>query len=363
MNARFLAFFSLSLMVLLFLTACKERQVKRCYYYWANGKFPGPVEEILLKTHHIQKIYAKLMDIDWDEMNHAYPVSLNPMIELVWRLTARDSLPLRVVPVVFITNKTFEKIDSSEIPLLAIRVLRNCFERYDSTDHEYRDYAPTNFHFVPEEIQFDCDWTTGTASKYFYFLSIVKSKLPNHHTIISSTIRLHQFKYPGKTGIPPVTRGMLMVYNISDLTKYSPVNSIFDYDKARAYFTNIKKYPLPLDIALPAYSWGIIFRNQKFYMIENGLTEESLGNGSFVKSTQAGFYAVTQDTVFHNVFLRPGDEIKIEKIGESDLLQAASLARKALNNDSLNISLFDLSAAIKNNYRYETIEQVYNNFK
>lgn len=55
-----------------------------------------------------------------------------------------------------------------------------------------------------------------------------------------------------------------MCYNISDIKNPGTENSIFTEGEARKYFTNINKYPLPLDIALPAFSWAVVYRNGKF---------------------------------------------------------------------------------------------------
>ena len=164
-------------------------------------------------------------------------------------------------------------------------------------------------------------------------------------------------------GIPPVDRGMLMVYNIGDVTKYSTTNSIFEYDKARQYFTGDKKYPLTMDIALAAYSWGILYRDKKFYQIENGMTVDTLRTATFLKPTGNNFYAVKEEKYFFNELIRPGDEIKMESVTDETLLQAAKLARKASNDDYLHVALFELSADEIKAFQHETIESVYNNFR
>jgi len=213
----------------------------------------------------------------------------------------------------------------------------------------------------PKEIQFDCDWTIKTKGKYFYFLKEVKSLLPNN-ILLSATIRLHQYKYPGKTGVPPVNRGMLMVYNISDPKQYAQPNSIFDKNKAAAYFTSDIKYPLPLDIVLPAWSWSLVFRDHQFYQVENELTENDLKAVSFLRATGNHRYIVTQDTVYQDLFLRIGDEIKAESIDVTALKAATELSRNAVNTDSFTVSLFELSEKEFQQYNHETINEVYTSF-
>jgi hypothetical protein len=379
------------------------------YYFWRTGSSMDGDERDLLRRHQIHTLYTKILDIDWGGENGAIPVASLDIHDFNRQLNVYDSLGVRIVPVIFITNKTFVNIDSVDIPALAKRVLRRCLPAYDSMDREYeaRDYLNDRSLARPCEVQFDCDWTAGTAGKYFLFLKTVRQLLPADSIHISATIRLHQYKYPGKTGVPPVDRGMLMLYNVSDLTQYSPVNSIFDEEKAQAYFTGNRSYPLPLDMALPAYSWGLVFRGKKFYQIENGLDAAAMagndavesegaaeqegavgqkgavrqeGKGHPMKEPAAGgggnpvgnkkyesngvsFYRVRKDTVIGELFLRPNDEIKIESIDSSLLWAAARLSRRALNTDTFRVALFELSSDEIKHYSNETLAQIYSSYR
>lgn len=345
--------------VLLF--SCKEKKVTRAYYYWRNSTYISRSEKDFLRQHGMQKLYAKCLDIDWNEVSQAHPLTITPVHEIAYSLQTYDSMAIQVIPVVFITNKTFRHTDSAAIPLLATRILRKCLPGFDkqSVPPGYWSGRPN---VIPVEIQFDCDWSATTKDKYFYFLQEIRRQLAGRAIAITATIRLHQYKYPTKTGVPPADRGMLMVYNVEKLTDYASTNSIFDYKKAKTYFINNKPYPLPLDIALPAYSWGIIFRQEKFYQIENNLNPDTLQKSTFLRNTSGNTWKVTADTVFYDVFLRPGDEIRLEKIDEQTLRQVARLAGKAINTDSFTVTLFELSDAEIKNYQHETIGQVYNGF-
>lgn len=356
-------------LLFLLLVSCtrQERQVVRSYYYWKASTGLEREEARFLKQHRVQKLYTRLLDVDWDEVQGAVPVASVGVDELIYSMRTYDSIDIEVVPVVFLTNKTFQRIDSVQIPQLAKRVVRRCLPSYDEVDKAYerghRSYQIERPLLRPREIQFDCDWTAATAKKYFYFLQVVKALFPPGDVKLSATIRLHQYKYPSKTGVPSVDRGMLMVYNINDLRQHTPVNSIFDYDRASAYFTAFQKYPLPLDMALPAFSWGVVFRNGRFYQLENSLTEEELKQCTFLEETAHQFYRVKSDTVYRDLFLRPGDEIKLEKIDEQALRQAAQLSRKAVNTDSFHVALFELSATEIKSYSHEAIEEVYSSYR
>ncbi|MBO9635525.1 MAG: hypothetical protein J7578_20645 [Chitinophagaceae bacterium] len=347
----------------LFATSChrKPPAIQKAYYYWRSGDMETS-EQQFLKQHDIHKLYARLMDIDWNEVQGAIPVSTARIDDIERSLRVYDSFAVEMVPVVFITNRSFEKIAATEIPLLAKRLVRRCLPAFDETDKQYEKSRHINT-FSVKEIQFDCDWTTKTAATYFQFLKEARALAASKGVIVSATIRLHQFKYPDKTGIPPVDRGMLMAYNISNPRQYSTTNSIYDQQKAEAYFTGKKKYPLPLDLALPAWSWCLIYRNKEFYQIENGLMEKELDQLAFLKKGPDHFYTVITDTVFHGLFLRNGDEIKSESIPPATLQNAARLARKAVNTDSFTVSLFELSQSEFNQYTHETIDQVYDSFR
>ena len=357
--------FSLPLLFIL-LTCCSHppRRVDHAYYYWKTEEATNK-ERQFLKEQGIRKLYVRQLDVDWSDVQGPIPLNGTSIETLNDELVTYDSFPVQMVPVVFITNKTFERIAPKEIPLLAKRLVRRCLPSYDSEDirYEHNHYMQVyGGPIKPKEIQFDCDWTTKTSRAYFQFLKEVRNLAPDS-IIISATIRLHQFKYPDKTGVPPVDRGMLMVYNISDPKQYTPEQSIFDITKARAYFAHTKKYKLPLDIALPAWSWCLVFRNHKFYQIENGITERDLQQQAFLKHAGNHFYEVKQDTVYRSLFLRPGDEIKAESVDDTTLQQAAELASKAVNTGDFSVTLFELSEQEINRYSHETINQVYSSFR
>lgn len=365
------------LILFFFLTSCSDNkkkpvQVTKSYYFWRDGSSINRYEADFLKEHAIHKLYVKLLDIDWTDVNGAHPVDETMLEYVANELNYYYKTPhVDLVPVIFITNNTFNHIDYPLIPQLAERIIRRCLPSWDSLDIRWEarkkeDYPfrtlPDKGLYNPTEIQFDCDWTIATAPKYFYFLNTVNSMLRQRNILLSATIRLHQFKYTEKTGVPPVDRGMLMVYNISDLTKYNTLNSIFDPAEAKLYFTGKNKYPIPMDIALPAYSWSVIFRNKEFYQLENHLGENELKQQSFLKSTGNNIYQVTQDTVYRNLYLRPGDEIRAETINKDLLQEAAKLAGKAVNTDSFSVALFELSETEIKNYDHQTIEAVYNSY-
>ena len=352
--------------ILLCFSSCmrKQRSVTKAYYFWRTNEI-APEERLFLKDRQIRKLYSRVLDVDWSSVQGAIPVATNFIESGLHDLKYYNTVSMDAVPVVFITNKTFTNIDSVDISQLALRVVRRCLPAYDKIDKLYEEnhkYDMQESATRPHEIQIDCDWTSKTAGKYFAFLRELKSLLPSDSITLSATIRLHQYRYPEKTGVPPVNRGMLMVYNLTDPKRYGNDNSIFEEKTAAPYFNTENPYPLPLDIALPAWSWCLIFRNQKFYQIENNLDAGDLKQFSFLEKSGSLMYRVQKDTVFNQLFLREGDEIKAEEIDETTLLKAAILARKAVNTDSFSVSLFELSNKEIKHYSSESIDQVYRSF-
>jgi hypothetical protein len=68
-------------------------------------------------------------------------------------------------------------------------------------------------------------------------------------------------KYRERTGVPPVDRGMLMFYNMGRFSADPEARAIFDLESARRYLARISSYPLPLDLALPMWSWTVAPRS------------------------------------------------------------------------------------------------------
>jgi hypothetical protein len=338
----------------------KKPVVEKAYYFWRSDE-PTHDEKKFISDMHLSKLYVRGFDVDWDEALGPVPVGKASLQGTYRTLRFYDKIPVQVVPVIFITNKTFERLDTAEIARLAKRVVRKAVPLYGAELREHA-YYDRDYLLMPSEIQFDCDWTTTTASRYFRFLEEVKKLLPDS-VRLSATIRLHQYKYPGKTGVPPVHRGMLMIYNTGSVKDPRTKNSIFTMAGAEAYFTGDKKYPLPLDMALPAWSWSIVYRNDQFLQIANGVTPEEIDAATFAQKIKGSAYLVMKDTSFHDMYLRRGDLLRTESVTAEQLQQAAQLAKKAVNTDRFTVSLFELSESEIKNYSHAQLDQVYHSMQ
>jgi hypothetical protein len=161
-------------------------------------------------------------------------------------------------------------------------------------------------------------------------LQKIKEKLPPN-TRISATIRLHQYKFPGETGVPPVHRGMLMLYNTGDLDNPDAPNSIFTPEAARAYLDGAPKpYPQPLDVALPVYTWALAYRDGAFWKILNNPDTRELADTARFEALPAlqphtERFRVKRGTFLAEQYLRPGDLLRLETVNATLLSEALKL--------------------------------------
>jgi hypothetical protein len=175
-------------------------------------------------------------------------------------------------------------------------------------------------------IQLDCDWTLSTKTVYFELLKV----LSEHYAKLSVTIRLHQIKYAKTTGVPPVQRGVLMYYNMSDLKDFETKNYILDLDVGKQYHFNFDTYPLPLDLGLPLYRQARVFRHESLV----GLIDfEALQMQHLkVRSADDGtLLTVTQSHYAGGDFLYEGDQLKIDRVEFNDLVSAVKALRPILS--------------------------------
>src|SRR6187431_3761750 len=170
--------FWLFLIPLLIFTSCKENKkesVSRGFYYWKSKFHVSPNEQNELISLGVTKLYVKFFDVDWNE-NDGEPqpsASIQPNGVL-------DS-SFSIVPTVFITNRTFEKLDEYGVSALKHNVYNKIFKLLQCFDND----------LTIKEIQIDCDWNEGTREKYFKFLKDLKQQIGKDITL-SATIRLHQ---------------------------------------------------------------------------------------------------------------------------------------------------------------------------
>lgn len=163
---------------------------------------------------------------------------------------------VEIVPVVYLTVSAL-KITNSET---RSELARNMIQKLES------QWQPIH------EFQLDCDWTASTRDAYFELVNMIQDLRPRW--TVGATIRLHQLKYRGQTGIPPVDYGVLMLYNTGNVTDPKEHNSILSTEVVKKYLR--PDYPLKLRIALPAFSLVVIFQNGSFHSIISGIQKSQI---------------------------------------------------------------------------------------
>lgn len=314
-------------------------------YHWKTNYEPNAFEQGYVDSLEVKKTYLKFFDLKWVEKEQeAFPFA-------IIHKSKADSIASEVVPVVYITNETFKKTRAESIDYLAKRVIgklgwlcgRNGIRKQDV-----------------KEIQFDCDWSGTSQSRYFAFLESIKkqrSEVKGWDSLkVSATIRLHQVKYAKKTGVPPVDNGVLMFYNMGNLSDTATSNSILDLKTAQKYMVNFEQYPLKLDVALPLFCWGIQFRHGKVVQLMNNLSESQLKSNENMELLRPNYYRVKKSSYLNDQFVYKGDEIRLENISTDQLRAAKALIDDHIQNKQYDIIYYHLDEPVLKNYAVSNLK-------
>jgi hypothetical protein len=324
------------------LIACgvREGRVKRGFYYWKNDFRLDGWDRALLSKLAVNELYIKFFDVVWE--NGPVPVA-------TVKFSSKPPPGVEIVPTVFIANDTLKKMSPASVSDLADKIslkIRRTLAIYHLAGIR--------------EVQFDCDWTDSTRDKYFTLLRRLKSDW--ERVRISATIRLHQIKYAGRTGVPPVDRGMLMFYNMTEVTRFDTKNSILNLEAGKAYTAKLSSYPLPLDAALPIFSWGVIFQDQRFIGLARDFRSADMKRKQFHRY-RANIFQVDSDVYLHGSQLYHGDLIRIEESDYAECRKSAAYLRRNLKIDSqTRLLLFHFDQNAVGGMGCEKLEKVYRAF-
>lgn len=228
------------LALLLILCSCTSESAApkvKAAYYWSTTLRMDSVRTAFVLSHDITRLYVRYFDV----VNTAQ----GPMPNAT--LAFNDSIPqgVEVIPTVFITNDCMAHPQPQLGELIAKRVLQ---------------MNETNDVMNVKEVQMDCDWTISTRKNFFQVLSDMRAYLKERGVVLSATIRLHQLTQP----VPPVDRGVLMLYNTGDFTDIQCEKPILDIEDVKPYLKGLRGYDLPLSAAYPLYRWHLLFRQDCF---------------------------------------------------------------------------------------------------
>jgi hypothetical protein len=329
------------------LTGCERlerRAPSRAFYYWRSTFELTPAERRALVELQVEKLYVRAFDVA--EGSGDAPTFLG-----VLRPAPQQSLPpgIKLVPVVFLKNQVFISAKPGTERALAERVWNEARKVGSSLG------APAF-----NELQVDCDWTDSTRARFFELVRALR-QVSAPGTRLSATIRLHQVKFRERTGVPPVDSGMLMFYNMGRFSGDPLERSIFDAQAAEHYLARLDDYPLPLDAALPIWSWTLQLRDQEVVGLLQSTDPAELPALDFVTPQPSQGFEVTRTTFLHGSLLRQGDVLKGETLNASDLQKAGDLLANNLAPASARrtVALFDLSERNLSRHGLVTLEQAF----
>ncbi len=318
-----------------------KKRVTPAFYHWKTNLEIDEATHQQLKSLEVEKLYVKFFDVDWNSAK-AEPIAMATL-----QTEAAELKQFEIIPTIFITNRTFVQCSEAMVERVAFLTA----QKFSSLFGKYQ--------LTPTEIQFDCDWTQTTREKYFHFLERFKKHYAKPIQL-SATIRLHQIKYFHESGTPPVDRGMLMFYNMSKVSDWETQNSILDLAEAEKYLTNFDEYSLPLDVVLPAYSWGVLFRDSEMIRLLPGVYETDFAMFEKLDSTR---YRLPRSSYFQNHYLYENDRVRHENVDPNDLLKAARLLTEKIENPTLTVGFYHLHQHSFEKYSDEMYRSVLDEFR
>jgi hypothetical protein len=362
----------------------------RAFYYWKSQN-PNRTELSILDSLDTEVLYIKAFDLDWDPAQGVIPYDPRQAMD------ADSALPnIPWVYTVYITNRALKHIDindgtTSGIAGLAKKIVDKIRREHrtlsrnrlkieanklyqqirDSIDPDgikYDQYSNlvynglTEYQYISEMqqkrdtlfgIQLDCDWSLSTKDRYFLLLKEVKKLVSVE---VSSTLRLWQYKHQKLAGVPPADRVALMLYNMSAREKIETDNSIYDQQVVDQFVNNVT-YPLPLDVAIPIFRWGVIFSAGKYKGL---LTEaEVMELVEKVEGKTSGYptnrIKIEKNYTIGGNWLKPGDEVRPEGTTNSILFDAQATARKLIKDKNQRLIYYSLQPNLLERYGYNNI--------
>jgi len=325
------------------LVSCRPEppHITPAFYHWQTRLALTAAERAHLDALDARRVYVKFFDVTWQEGGGAVAVAQLQVD------TARLQ-GLEIVPTVFLTVETMERLDEAGIDDLAGKI----------SDKLFFLAGQLPAAVAIKEVQLDCDWTEGTQLRYFRLLEGLRPRLHQRGLRLSATIRLHQVRYFERTGVPPVDRGMLMFYNMGEVRHWATDNSILSIEAAAPYLERLDRYPLPLDLVLPAFAWGVVFREGRMVRLINELRPAALSDSSrFVKIAPHRF-EVLKSTYLNGYYLYGGDRIRTETV-EADLLEkSAALLAPYFRGRHLHLAFYHLDTTTIKYLTHEQLEGV-----
>ena len=358
-----------------------DHEVIRSFCYWKTDLNFQKEDDSLVKELNVKHLYVRFFDVDWN------PYAKEPLpVATIGNVSLNQSNP-EITPSIFITNEVVLQSNKKQLDSLAVRIAKRVNQIgikmnetkadvianaivYPKDYYKQKNYKQLNYDSVKalelaklkvdfKEILIDCDWSEKSKDNYFYLVKQIKKGFPTAQ--ISSTIRLWQYKFASKAGIPPVDKGLLMCYNLTKPDDFKTKNSIATSDELAQYITH-GDYKLKLDIALPLYSWAVVFRGNQFKGIISDY-DQLLNDSIKLKKMSGTKYVLEDDILVGQTYLRNGDEIRIEKISDDELDKMISIVKGKIKIDNqTRVTFFSFDKKYINDYGTQNISGYYARF-
>lgn len=313
-------------------------------YYWKTVFSLSSWDREFMRQHNVTRLYLRLFDVDYQR---DYDGVLQPIP--IATVSFKDALPadIDVVPVIYLTSKAIESVkkkddDDIEYQYLAIRILRRI-----------KAMARRNRFEGFKEVQLDCDWTENNKCTFFDICKYLRERYAAERVKLSCTIRLHQLR--GE--MPPVDRGVLMVYNTGSLYNPKTRNSILDYKDVAPHLRKDIECDIPLSVAYPTYSWGLLMRNGKMRRI---LHHSDFSDKSLYRPQAGNKYLVRRDHYLDGQEIKRGDIIRRESSNMSQIAKVQTLLAKRLKETPRSTIIYHLDSANLSAYSQEDIHRIFN---
>lgn len=320
-----------------------DRNIERGFYYWKTKVQLNHFEDSIITALQGKYLYIRFFDVDLSPDGK----SVKPIAVADFNKTRPQQ---KIVPVVFITTRALHKMTPTGTEYYAKNIAA-------LLEKKCKEISTT-----PDEIQIDCDWTTANKETYFEFLRNLKKQAFLSNKLISATIRLYQEKYIKEAGIPPVDKGLLMVYNMDKLTDFNAKNSIISIETAKKYLDYVTSYPLHLDVALPIYSWTLLFDNAGLQGILRDVGAGDLKNNSIFRQQSGNRFLVKCDTLYKGYQLKKGSVIRYENSSFETLNSVAQYLSGKIRQDSFRVLLYHADSLNLSNYTVHELEKIYTDF-
>lgn len=302
------------------------------FYYWKTTFSLDQVERETLKNLEVRKLYIRYFDVG---LKNGTAVPITPIV-------FKDTMPvLEVVPIIYIKNEVVlsEQLDVKKLAHQLVDFVQQINDRNNIDS---------------QEIQLDCDWTLTSKERFF---ALIEQLHKETEMKISATIRLHQVKFASKTGIPNVDRGVLMYYNMGRIASDS-LNSIYDRQIAQKYTGGLKDYPLPLDYALPIYSWVVHSRKDHVVRLISRLRATDLEQQPHLHPLNQTQFVVEKEMEAFGFVFQAGDRLKVESISPDQLKEMTADLYRASGTVPKEIILYDLNSKNINTYDQEIFKEM-----